>query len=150
MAKPFVVSTWNFLPKTLGIILIIFLEFLGYLGFFSWIKLEKRVPLTLSKHQNIFASTTIGVDVSVVGIDYVTSISEMSFLQLSYCYTFSCVGSISFVVLLERKCVGWCDSIPNLNCTINSPTLVPLSMPILLSREIQPIVSAKNFNVILK
>ena len=35
LAKPFVISTWNFLPKTLGIILIIFIEFLGYLGFLS-------------------------------------------------------------------------------------------------------------------
>jgi len=60
-AIPFVVSTWNFLPKTLGIILIIFLEFLGYLGFLSWIKLEKRVPLASSKHQNIFASTMSSV-----------------------------------------------------------------------------------------
>ena len=48
MAKPLVVSTWNSLPKSLEIFLMMYLVFLGFL---SWIKLEKR--MTTWYHQNI-------------------------------------------------------------------------------------------------
>lgn len=92
------------------------------------------------------------MDTVDIEVDGTTNIIDTSFPSaMDYVIflprVFFCVAFISFIGLLDHKCT---DSTSNSNFAINSPSLVPPGMPILLSRKNQPIEKHKSFNKIPK